>query len=131
MVVCQKRLYQLFGSREKLRVCALEVLDAAVFEAPDSGCHFIDHIMIVGYEQDGAVIFLQRDVKRVDGFKIEMVRRFVEHQEVHASRLEPRQLGASALAWRQRWRRPGEVVRSEAELGQERARLQCAEAGVP
>ncbi len=33
-------------------------------------------------KQHGAVIFLQRDIQRVDGFEIEVVRRLVENQHI-------------------------------------------------
>src|SRR5437867_422295 len=76
------RLDQLFGLREELPVGSLEVLDPAVFEVPDSSCHLIDHVMIVSYQEQGAGIPLQRDVKGVDGFQIQMVGRLVQNQEV-------------------------------------------------
>src|SRR5439155_14680295 len=78
----ESSLYQLFGSREELRVVPLEILDPAAFEVPDSGCHFVDHIMIVSHQEQSAGISLQRDVQSVDGFQVEMVRRFVQNQEV-------------------------------------------------
>jgi hypothetical protein len=36
-----------------------------VIEIPDPGGYFIDHIMIVSYEQEGTRITLQRDVHSI------------------------------------------------------------------
>src|ERR1700730_11972449 len=43
-------------------VGALEIFDFSVFEVPDAGGHFVDYVVIVRYEQNGAVVLLQRDV---------------------------------------------------------------------
>ena len=47
---------------------ALEVFDFAAFEVPDAYGNLVDNIVIVGHEEDGAIVFLQRDVERLDGF---------------------------------------------------------------
>jgi hypothetical protein len=49
---------------------------------PDAGGDFFDEVVIVGDEQDGALVFLQRDVEGVDGFQVEVVGRLVEDQHV-------------------------------------------------
>ena len=54
----------------------------AVFEDPQAGGDFVDEVVVVGDQQDGAFITLQRDVERVDGFEIEVVGRLVEDEDV-------------------------------------------------
>src|SRR5712692_7496602 len=49
---------------------------------PDAGGDFVDYVVIVSDEEDGAIVFLQRDVQRVDRFQIKMVSRFVEDEEI-------------------------------------------------
>ena len=41
----------MFGLSEELLVGSFEILQAVVIEIPDSGSYFIDHIVIVSYEQ--------------------------------------------------------------------------------
>ena len=51
-------------------------------EMPDARGHFVDHVVVVGDEQDRAVVFLQRDIQRVDGLEVEVIGGLVEHQEI-------------------------------------------------
>src|SRR6185312_11042396 len=51
-------------------------------EVPDARGHFFDQVMVVRDQQDGAFVALQRDVERVDGFEVQMVRGFVEYEDV-------------------------------------------------
>ena len=51
-------------------------------EVPDAGGDFVDQIVIVSDQQHRALVRLQRDVERVDGFEVEVVRRFVEHEHI-------------------------------------------------
>ena len=43
-------------------VRALEVFDFAVVEVPDAGGDFVDQIVIVGDEEDGAFVLLEGEV---------------------------------------------------------------------
>jgi hypothetical protein len=52
----------------EFRVRSFEVFDLARVEMPDAGGYFVDYVMVVGDEQHRPVVFLQRDVERVDGF---------------------------------------------------------------
>jgi hypothetical protein len=54
----------LFVLSEELLVGSFEILQPVVIEIPDSGGYFIDHIVIVSYEQQGART-LKRDIDGV------------------------------------------------------------------
>ena len=94
-----------------LRVCqillvrAFEVLDLPALEMPDARGDFVDDVVVVGYQQDRAFIFLQGDVERVDGFQVQVIGRLVEHQEIRllqhqAAEDQPRGLAAGKrVAW--------------------------------
>src|SRR5437868_14352747 len=71
-----------------LLVRPLEVLDLAVLEDPQPRGDFIDQVVIVGDQQHRALVFLQRDVERIDGFEIEMIRWLIEDQKVRLSQDE-------------------------------------------
>src|SRR5579863_8410945 len=43
-------------------VGAFEVFDFVGVEMPDAGGDLVDYVVVVGYQQDCAVVFLQRDV---------------------------------------------------------------------
>jgi len=64
---------------EEVFVGTLEIVDMAVVEVPDASGDFVEKIMVVCDEEDGAFVFLQRDVERVDGFQIEVIARLVEN----------------------------------------------------
>ena len=65
------------------RVGSLEIRNfVIVLEVPDARGHFVDEVVIVCDDQDSALIALERNVKRVDGFEIKMVRRFIEDEDV-------------------------------------------------
>src|SRR5579863_6506469 len=51
-----------FGVGYEFFVGAFEVVDFAVAEMPDAGGDLVDYIVVVGDEEDGAVIALERDV---------------------------------------------------------------------
>src|SRR6266851_2531427 len=60
-----------------------EVRDLVVaLKMPDSRCHLVYQIVIVGHQQHRTVKTLQRNIQRVDRFQIQMVRRLVEHQHI-------------------------------------------------
>ena len=40
-------------------VRALEVLDDTLVKVPDAGGHFVDEVVVVGDEQDGALVLLE------------------------------------------------------------------------
>src|ERR1017187_3219728 len=51
-------------------VGALEVFDVAMVEVPDTGGDFVDEIVIVSDQKDGALVFLEGEVEGVDGLEI-------------------------------------------------------------
>ena len=72
----------MFGVGDELFVGAFEVIDFAVAEVPDAGGDFVDDVVVVRDQQDGAIVPLERNIQRVDGFQIEVVGRLVEDQEI-------------------------------------------------
>src|ERR1700728_1030382 len=68
-------------SRLIFLVSPLEVGDLVVaLEVPDASRDLVDQIMVVRHQEHRALIALQGDVQRVDGFKIQVVRRLIEHE---------------------------------------------------
>src|ERR1017187_2800791 len=65
-----------------LRVRSLKIFKSILFEVPQARRYFIDQIVVVGDQQDGAFVALEGDIERVDGFKVEMVRGLVEDENV-------------------------------------------------
>src|SRR5437899_12269319 len=64
-------------------VDSLKIGDAEVaLEVSNSSGDFIDEGLIMRDQEDRSPITLQGDVERVDGFEIQMVGGFVEHQDV-------------------------------------------------
>jgi len=51
-----------FGVGDEFFVGAFEVVDFAVAEMPDAGGDLVDYVVVVGDEEDGAVVALERDV---------------------------------------------------------------------
>ena len=62
-------------------VCDVEVGGAAL-EVPDAGAGFFDEVLVVGDEEDGALVFLHGLVEGVDGFEVEVVGGLVEDEDV-------------------------------------------------
>src|SRR5580704_1006544 len=61
-------------------VSPLKVGDLVVtLEVPDASRDLVDQIMIVRYQEYRPLIALQRDVQRIDGFKIQVIRRLIEY----------------------------------------------------
>ncbi len=83
------------GCRHVFLVRSLEVFDRALIEVPDPRRHLIDQIVIVGHQQHRALIALDGDVQRIDRLQIEVVRRFVEDEDV---RLLQHQAGRRSAA---------------------------------
>jgi len=52
---------------------SLEILDAVIGEVPDAGGYFIDDVLVVGYQKDGALVALQGVVEGDDGFQVQVV----------------------------------------------------------
>jgi hypothetical protein len=74
----------------------------------------------MSYQQQGAVIVLKRLLQLLYRRQVEMIGGFVENQQVRLGTDEQRKISPSALARRQGAGRPQDVIRSEAELGQQR-----------
>ena len=60
---------------------ALKVLDFVIVKIPDTGGDFIDQVLIVGDQEDGTFIFLERLIQCVDGFQIEVVSRLIQDEK--------------------------------------------------
>src|ERR1039458_8715816 len=65
-----------------LLVRSLEILNSSVVEDPQSCRHFVDQVVIVRDQQDRALVPLQRDVQRVDGFEVKVVGWLVEDEDI-------------------------------------------------
>ena len=65
-----------------LGVGTMEVFDCAVLEMPEAGGDFVDEVVVVGDEKDGAFVALEGDVKGVDGFQVEVAGGLVEDEDV-------------------------------------------------
>ena len=72
---------------------------------------------------------LERLLELFDRGQVEVVGRLVEHEAVRAPSHEQGELRACALTGRQRGARALDVVRAEAELGQQRPGLLREDAG--
>jgi hypothetical protein len=69
-------------SPSELFVGALEIDDPAVLEVPHAGADFFEQVFVVGDQQHRAVVFLKRDVERVDRLEVEVIGRFVQDEHV-------------------------------------------------
>ena len=92
------------GIGQEIFVGALEVIDLPVLEMPDARGDFVEHVIVVGDQEDGPFVLLQGDVERVDGFQIQVVGRLVQHQEIGLLQHQPAedQPGAFAAGKRDR-----------------------------
>ena len=72
-------------------------------------------------EDHGPVEGVERSLELFDRRHVQMVRRLVENEAVHATRGEQCEQRTSAFARRQRCRVPEDVVGAETELRQQRA----------
>ncbi len=82
-------------------------------------------------KQERASETAERGLELLNGGKVEMVGRLIEHQEVHPEHGKRRQLGPGAFSGRQRGRRPLHRVGPEAELGELAAGLVGGQPGRP
>ena len=70
------------------------------------------------HQHERAAIGVEGRFQLLDGGQVEVVRWFVQHQEVHAAGGEAGQLGPRALARGKRRRRAGHGLGAQTELGQ-------------
>ena len=75
----------------------------------------------MGDEEHGSGERVERLFELLDRFEIEVVRRFVQHEQVRPVRHQQRERRPGALPGGQRTRRSGHVIRAEIELGEEPA----------
>ncbi len=101
---------------EEIGVGALEIVDVTVVEVPDASGNFVEKIVVVGDEEDGAFVFLQRDVECVDGFEIEVIARLVEDENVGLEQHEAAEKDARGFAAGERLDGLGGVVAAKKHL---------------
>ena len=106
---------------EEIGVGTLEIVDVTVVEVPDASGNFVEKIVVVGDEEDGAFVFLQRDVERVDGFEIEVVARLVEDENVGLEQHEAAEKNARGFATGERFDGLCGVVAAEKHLTEKAA----------
>src|ERR1700685_4029108 len=75
-----------------------EDFDFAVADFEDARGQLIDEVTVVRDEDDRACVFDERIEQHVFGAQVEMVRRFVEQQEVRRMQQQAQQRVASALS---------------------------------
>ena len=90
--------------------------------------HGVEEGAVVGHEQERAVEGLEGRLELLDGLEVEVVGGLVEHEAVDALGHQLGEQGPGALARRQVGPGALDVVRAEAELGQQRAGLAAVEA---
>ncbi|BFO17408.1 hypothetical protein SHKM778_37960 [Streptomyces sp. KM77-8] len=91
--------------------------------------HRVEHAAVVGDEEEGALVGVEGGFELFDGRQVQVVGRLVEDQQVDASALEEGQRGSRAFARGEGGRGAYDVVRLEAELGQERADVRRVQFG--
>ena len=112
-------------------VCALEILDLVIVKVPDARGHFIDQIVVMRHQEHRALIALQRDVERVDGFKIKVVGGFVQHQHVGLLQHELAEEDARRLAAGKHVSLLGGFIADKEHLPQQAANLFIRNRRVP
>ena len=100
-------------------VAALEVRDAAALELPDARADFLEQVLVVRHEQDGALELLQRDVQRVDRLEVQVVGGLVEDEDVRLLQHDPAEQQPRRLAARQRVGRLVAVLAAEQHLAEQ------------
>ena len=80
-------------------------------------------------DHEGPVVLGESELQLLDRFEIEMIRRFVEDQNVHATCLLLGEVGPRPLAWRERRGRTADVVGAEPELREQGSGVDTREAG--
>ena len=95
------------GVERGVEVASGRLGELAGLDVPAAGgVDGVEHPAVVGDQQQRAGVVGERGLELLDGGQVEVVGRLVEHQQVHAARLQQRQAGAGALAGRQ-GRAPG------------------------
>ena len=84
--------------RGVLFVTALEVANSSVFELPDPRSNFFQKVLVMGDQENGALVTLERNIQGVDGFEIEVVRRLIEQEHVWLLQHDPAEQEARRLA---------------------------------
>ena len=113
----------MFDVGEVIGVGAFEIFDAAAFEIPDARGDFVDHVVVVRDEQNGAIVFLQRDIQRVDGLEVKVVRGLVEHENIGLLQHQLAENDSRGFAAGKRFRRLQRVVAAEKHLAEQAAQL--------
>ena len=72
-----------------------DALAAVEFEDPTG--HVVEEVPVVGHRDDGAVVLAEESLEPRDGFRVEVVGRFVEEQEIGTGEQQPAQRDAAAL----------------------------------
>ena len=119
-----------FGVGYELFVGAFEVVDFTVTEMPDACGDFIDDVVVVGDQEDSAVLALERDVEGVDGLEVEVVGRLVEDQEIWFLQHEAAEDEARGFAAGEGARGLERVVAAEKHLTHQAAEFLLVGAGI-
>ena len=82
----------------------------------------VEQSAVVRDEDDRALEGFEGLLELLDRGEVEVVRRLVEHQAVHAASHQQGEHGPCAFTRRQRRRRATDVIGTKSELGEQRAR---------
>src|SRR5690606_8340786 len=85
--------------------------------------HGVEYPTVVGDQQQRALVALERLLQLLDRGQVEVVRRLVEDEDVHAAGLQQREGRAGALARGQLGGGPADTIGLEGELRQQRAHV--------
>src|SRR5215208_277731 len=85
--------------------------------------HGFEEAAVVAHDDQRPFVGLERTLELIDRGEVEVVRRLVEHEQVHAAGCHERDARTRSLARRQRGGRAEHVIRTEAELREQRPRL--------
>src|SRR5215213_1073727 len=85
--------------------------------------HGFEEAAVVAHDDQRPFVGFERTLELVDRGEVEVVRRLVEHEQVHAAGCHERDARTRSLARRQRGGRAEHVIRTEAELREQRPRL--------
>src|SRR6185503_4866925 len=87
---------------EPRRIIALERDAAAAVELEDPACDVVEEVAVVGDGDDRAPVALEEALEPEDGFRVEVVRRLVEQEEVGRREQQPAERDPAELAARER-----------------------------
>ena len=103
----------------------------SLLEVPQARGDFVDQVVIVGDQQHRALVALQRDVERVDGFEVQVVGGLIEDQDVGLGEDQLAEDQTRLFAARERLGRLLTFLAGEKHLAQDAADFFDVRLGIP